>query len=101
MGVITYNKTALWLNTLERMLGWDTVQKILSTYYARYAFKHPEPKDFFAVVNEVSGRDMTWFFDQVYRSSNIFDYRRRHLHERAGDGPRLLRRRREAAILCR
>ena len=73
-GVITYNKTALWLNTLERFLGWDTVQKILSTYYARYAFKHPEPKDFFAVVNEVSGRDMTWFFDQMYRSSSIFDY---------------------------
>jgi len=22
----------------------------------------------------VSGRDMTWFFDQVYRSSNEFDY---------------------------
>ena len=30
-GAITYNKTALWLNTLERMLGWDTLQRILST----------------------------------------------------------------------
>ena len=97
-GVITYNKTALWLNTLERMLGWDTLQKILSTYYARYAFKHPEPKDFFAVVNEVSGRDMTWFFDQVYRSSSIFDYGVDALHQRARVGSRLLRRRREAAF---
>ena len=61
-------------NTLERMLGWDTLQRILSTYFARYAFKHPEPKDFFAVANEVSGRDLTWFFDQVYRSSSVFDY---------------------------
>jgi len=26
------------------------------------------------VVNEVSGQDMTWFFNQVYRSSNEFDY---------------------------
>ena len=32
------------------------------------------PQDFFAVANEVSGRDLTWFFDQVYRSSNVFDY---------------------------
>ena len=72
--VITYTKTALWLTTLERMLGWDTLQRILSTYFTRYAFKHPEPKDFFAVVNEVSGRDLTWFFDQVYRSSSVFDY---------------------------
>jgi hypothetical protein len=73
-GAITYNKTALWLNTLERMLGWDTLQKILSTYFARYSFKHPGPRDFFAVVNEVSGRDLTWFFDEVYRGSSVFDY---------------------------
>ncbi len=73
-GAITYDKTALWLHTLERMLGWDTLQRILSTYFTRFAFKHPKPEDFFAVANEVSGQDLTWFFDQVYRSSNVFDY---------------------------
>lgn len=71
---ITYSKTALWLNTLERYLGWETLQRILSTYFERWKFRHPRPDDFFAIVNEVSGRDMTWFFDQVYRSSNVFDY---------------------------
>ncbi|HVL67723.1 MAG TPA: M1 family metallopeptidase [Vicinamibacterales bacterium] len=71
---ITYNKTALWLHTLERMLGWETLQRILSTYFQRYAFRHPKPEDFFAVANEVSGQDLTWFFDQVHRSSNVFDY---------------------------
>ena len=64
-GAITYNKTALWLNTLERLIGWDTLQRIMSTYFARYEFKHPGPEDFFAVANEVSGRDLTWFFDRV------------------------------------
>jgi hypothetical protein len=73
-GAITYDKTALWLHTLERMLGWKTLQQVLSTYFQRYAFKHPRPEDFFAVANEVSGQDLTWFFDQVYRSSNTFDY---------------------------
>ena len=73
-GGITYNKTALWLHTLERMLGWDTLQRIMSTFFSRWAFKHPKPEDFFAVANEVSRRDLTWFFDQVYRSSNAFDY---------------------------
>jgi hypothetical protein len=70
----SYNKTALWLHTLERMLGWNTLQRILSTYYSRHAFGHPEPNDFFAIANEVSGRDLTWFFDQVHRSANAFDY---------------------------
>jgi hypothetical protein len=71
---ITYNKTSLWLETLERMLGWDTLQKILSTYFMRYQFAHPKPEDFFAVANEVSKRDLTPFFDQVHRSSAVFDY---------------------------
>jgi len=71
---ISYAKTALWLHTLERLLGWETVQRIMSTYFARWAFGHPKPQDFFAIVNEISGRDMAWFFDQVYRSSTVFDY---------------------------
>jgi hypothetical protein len=73
-GVITYNKTSLWLHTLERELGWPTLQSIMSTYFQRWKFRHPRPDDFFAVVNEVTGKDMTWFFDQTYRSSNTFDY---------------------------
>lgn len=73
-GAITYNKTSVWLHTLERMLGWPTMQRILSTYFERYRFKHPTPEDFFAVANEVSGRDLTWFFDEVYRSADVFDY---------------------------
>lgn len=70
----TYHKTVLWLHTLERMLGWDVLQKIMSTYFARWAYKHPAPSDFFAIANEVSGQDLTWFFDRVYNSSSVFDY---------------------------
>jgi len=73
-GGITYQKTALWLSTLERYLGWETLQKIMSTHYQRWKFKHPTPEDFMAIANEVSGRDLSWFFDQVYRSSEAFDY---------------------------
>ena len=73
-GAITYDKTALWLNTMERWLGWPTMQRIMSTYFSRWKFKHPKPQDFFDVANEVSGRNLNGYFDQVYRSSNVFDY---------------------------
>ncbi|MEN3340023.1 MAG: hypothetical protein V7647_3699 [Acidobacteriota bacterium] len=73
-GGISYAKTALWMHTLERMVGWPVQQRILSTYFVRWEFRHPKPDDFFAVVNEVTGRDFTWFFDQVYRGSGVFDY---------------------------
>lgn len=73
-GGLSYSKTALWLNTLERHLGWPTFQRVLSTFFDRWQFKHPKPADFFAVANEVSRQDLTWFFDQVHRSSHTFDY---------------------------
>jgi hypothetical protein len=73
-GALSYSKTALWLHTLERHLGWSTLQRVMSTFFTRWKFRHPTPQDFFAVANEVTGRDMSWFFDQVHRSSNVFDY---------------------------
>ena len=83
---ITYNKTALWLNTLERHLGWPTLQRILSTHFERWKFRHPKPDDFFRIANEVSGQDLTWFFDEVYRGSNVFDYGvQAFTSEKAGD----------------
>jgi aminopeptidase N len=71
---ITYNKTALWMHMLEKQVGWPTMQRIMSAYYEHWKFKHPKPADFFDTVREVSGRGYVTFFDEVYRSSNTFDY---------------------------
>lgn len=73
-GAISYSKTALWLQVLERHYGWDKLQAVLSTFFDRYKFKHPEPEDLFNVTEEVLGEDMDWFFDQVHYSSVRFDY---------------------------
>jgi hypothetical protein len=77
-GSISYSKTAVWLATLERHLGWEVLREILSTFYQRWSFRHPEPEDFFAVANEVTrarlGYDLDWFFDQVHRDDVSFDY---------------------------
>ena len=70
----TYFKTALWLHTLERHLGWPTLKRIMATYFEQWQFRHPSPHDFFRIANEVSGQDLTTFFDQVYRGSQTFDY---------------------------
>jgi hypothetical protein len=71
---ITYAKTALWLNTLERYIGWPRLQRGMSQYFRRHVFTHPEPRDFFAALTDAAGQDLSWFFDQVYRSSNVVDY---------------------------
>lgn len=77
-GSISYSKTSVWLATLERHLGWEVLREILSTFYERWSFRHPEPEDFFAVANEVTrarlGFDLDWFFDQVHYDDVTFDY---------------------------
>jgi hypothetical protein len=70
----SYHKAALMLHTLERKHTWEVMQKVLATFFTRWQFKHPQPDDFFAVVEEVTNLPHAWFFDQVYRSSNTFDY---------------------------
>jgi hypothetical protein len=86
-GNITYNKTALWLNTLERWLGWPTLQRAMSTFFTTWKFRHPKPDDFFRAASEAAGSDLTWFFDQANRSSNVFDYGVQDLRStRDGDG---------------
>jgi aminopeptidase N len=84
-GNITYSKTALWLNTMERWLGWPVLQKIMAAHFAKSQFTHPKPQQFFDTVNEVAGRDFTGYFDQVYRSSNAFDYGVQDLKSTADD----------------
>lgn len=73
-GNITYSKTALWLVVLERHLGWPTVREILAALFERKRFGHPEPEEFFSIADQVAGRDLSWFFDQVHRSAAVFDY---------------------------
>jgi hypothetical protein len=71
---LSYNKTALWLCMLERSLGWDSLRNILSAFFQRWKFRHPGPEDFFAIANEVSGRDLSGFFDQVFYQAAVFDF---------------------------
>lgn len=69
-----YTKSSLMLVTLERHLGFETMRRILATYSERFWFKHPRPADFMTVANEVSGQDLSWYFDQVLNGTNLFDY---------------------------
>ncbi len=73
-GATSYTKTALWLLALERRLGWDVLKRVLSTFFENSRFRHPGPDDFFRVANEVSGRDLTPFFEQVFHRDRVFDY---------------------------
>jgi hypothetical protein len=70
----SYGKPALVLQTLEGLVGEETMVKVLRTYARRFRFAHPTTADFVAVVNEVTGRDWRSFFDQTFFSADLCDY---------------------------
>jgi hypothetical protein len=73
----------LWLHTLERRIGWPRLQRGLARFFEEQRFRHPTPDDFFRAINEEAGEDLTWFFDQVYRTADEFDYGIQQLTTRA------------------
>lgn len=73
-GAITYGKTATMLATLEQVIGEDTLRQAIHTYFMRYRFTHPTGTDFLKTIEEVSGKDLKWYFDQAVYGTNVFDY---------------------------
>jgi hypothetical protein len=74
-GGIVYGKTDTVLNTLEAVLGEDTMRQALRAYFLRYRFQHPTGTDFLNTVKEVSGRtDLEPFFAQAFQGTQVLDY---------------------------
>jgi hypothetical protein len=53
-GGITYGKSATLLATLEGLIGRDTMDEAMRTYFLRYRFTHPTTEDFLRTIEEVA-----------------------------------------------
>jgi hypothetical protein len=72
---ITYGKTASVLLTLEGIIGEDTMDKAMRAYFMKYRFTHPTKEDFLKTIEEVSGKNLRWYFDQAIYGSQVMDYK--------------------------
>jgi Peptidase family M1 domain len=79
-GDITYGKSATVLLTLEKVIGEETLQRALHTYFMRYRFTHPTEEDFLKTIEEVSGQNLRWYFDQAVYGTQVLDYEIRRAH---------------------
>jgi hypothetical protein len=61
-GTASYYKTATVLVALRGVLGKETFEKAFREYGHRWQYKHPTPYDFFNTVEDVAGRDLSWFW---------------------------------------
>jgi hypothetical protein len=60
---IEYFKPALGLVLLrEQILGKDRFDYAFRNYIHKWAFKHPQPDDFFRSIDNGAGEDLSWFW---------------------------------------
>jgi len=73
-GPNAYSKPATGLNILrETIMGRELFDYAFKEYARRWAFKHPEPADFFRTMEDASGEDLDWFWRGWFYSTEVCD----------------------------
>ncbi len=68
-----YGKAALGYLAAKDLLGDASFRKSLHEFMDRWHGKHPIPWDFFNTFNDVSGKNLNWFWRNWYFSNNYID----------------------------
>ena len=53
-GGVTYGKSSTLLATLENLIGRETMDEAMRTYFLRYRFTHPTTEDFLRTIEQVA-----------------------------------------------
>ncbi len=73
MGNNEYGKPALAYLGLRDMLGDDLFRKCLHGFIDRWHGKHPMPWDMFYSFNNLSGKNLNWYWNNWFFSFNYMD----------------------------
>lgn len=84
MGNNEYGKPSLGYLALKDMLGDDLFKKVLHGYIDRWNGKHPMPWDFFNSFNDLSGKDLNWFWNAWFFSPNYIDFGIKNVKTKGG-----------------
>ncbi|AWW30247.1 M1 family peptidase [Echinicola strongylocentroti] len=73
LGMTAYMKPGMGLIMLrEYILGHERFDNAFKSYIETWAFKHPQPTDFFNHIENVAGENLNWFWQNwFYGTENI------------------------------
>ncbi|MEZ4703075.1 MAG: M1 family metallopeptidase [Rhodothermales bacterium] len=73
-GFLSYRKPAFALVLLrEYVLGPERFDPAFRDYILRWAYRHPQPADFFRTMEDGTGEDLSWFWRGWFYGSGVFD----------------------------
>ncbi len=70
----SYRRTATMLRTLCGLVGESKFQQGMRLYSERWRYRHPYADDFFGAFQEGAGVDVSWFFEDAFRSRATVDW---------------------------
>lgn len=86
VGGLNYRKTGLGLYLLrEKILGRERFDTAFGDYVCRWAFKHPQPSDFFRTMEDAAGVDLAWFWRGWFMESAQLDQAIAYVANRGSD----------------
>jgi hypothetical protein len=80
-GGIIYGKTPAIFDYLMAYIGEKKMNEAMQRYFDEWHFKHPQPNDLRKILEEVSGKNLDWFFDDLIKSTKKLDYKIAFAHK--------------------
>jgi aminopeptidase N len=71
--VATYYKPSTLLTTLRGLLGEETFLRAYREYLDRWKYRHPYPWDMWNTFEQVSERELDWFWKSWYYGTGVLD----------------------------
>ena len=73
LGINQYGKPALAYLGMKDMLGDEQFTKCLHGFMERWHGKHPIPWDMFFSFNDIAGKNMNWYWNNWFFTTNYID----------------------------
>ena len=85
-GAMVYGKTPVVFDYLMSYMSENNFDKAMQQYYERFKFKHPQPQDLFAALNEGGMFNLEWFSSHMVASTDPIDYKLKRVRGNAAEG---------------
>ncbi|MBU6323880.1 MAG: M1 family metallopeptidase [Bacteroidetes bacterium] len=82
---IIYGHSQALLRHLEEYLGRKMFDSCMKTYFKEWAWKHPLPGNMRSVFEQVSGKNLEWWFVSLMNERSSNDYAICHVRRKQGD----------------
>ncbi|MFT7671191.1 MAG: hypothetical protein ACI8X5_003908 [Planctomycetota bacterium] len=70
----SYPRPAIALRSLIGVIGYKDFLIGMRKYAETWRYRHPYPQDFFDTFSEAVGQDLSWYFEDAFRSTKTIDW---------------------------